>query len=158
MLGSVVVQVVVLGVQQDELVLVWLLKLNFEFVCLLCYEGMFGDWLIVVYFGLKMDEEGVYGEYQFVDMGEVVLFVGDCDGDMLEIEELNDGINIIGVWIGCFDVMGDLKVDWMNLDELDLQLVVLCLVLGKCVVLQVCDGCVYEIEMVGGVVNLCIDD
>lgn len=43
--------------------LVWLLKLNFEFVCLLCYEGMFGDWLIVVYFGLKMDEEGVYGEY-----------------------------------------------------------------------------------------------
>lgn len=53
-------------------------------------------------------------------MGEVVLFVGDCDGDMLEIEELNDGINIIGVWIGCFDVMGDLKVDWMNLDELDL--------------------------------------
>ncbi|AZQ51260.1 hypothetical protein [Burkholderia cenocepacia] len=154
----VAAQAVAPGVQQDEPAPARPLKLNPEFARLPRYEGTLGDRPIVVHLGPKTDEEGVHGEYQFADTGEVVLLAGDRDGDTLEIEESNDGTNITGVWIGHFDATGDLKADRMNSDESDPQPVVLRLAPGKRAALQVRDGRVNEIETVGGVVNLRTDD
>ncbi|ACA90968.1 MULTISPECIES: hypothetical protein [Burkholderia cepacia complex] len=151
-------QAVVPGVQQDEPAPARPLKPNPEFARLPRYEGTLSDRPIVVHLGPKTDEEGVHGEYQFADTGEVVLLAGDRDGDTLEIEESNDGTNITGVWIGRFDATGDLKADRMNSDESDPQPVVLHLAPGKRAALQVRDGRVREIETVGGVVNLRTDD
>ncbi|MDN7878581.1 hypothetical protein [Burkholderia aenigmatica] len=156
--GVVAAQAVAPGVQQDEPALARPLKPNPEFARLPRYEGTLGDRPIVVHLGPKTDEEGVHGEYQFADTGEVVLLAGDRDGDTLEIEESNDGTNITGVWIGRFDATGDLKADRMNSDESDPQPVVLRLAPGKRAALQVRDGRVQEIETVGGVVNLRTDD
>ncbi|MCA8066826.1 hypothetical protein LGM89_19510 [Burkholderia sp. AU31624] len=146
------------GAQQDEPAMARPLKPNPEFARLPRYEGTLGDRPIVVHLGPKTDEEGVHGEYQFADTGEVVLLAGDRDGDTLEIEESNDGTNITGVWIGRFDATGALKADRMNSDESDPQPVVLRLAPGKRAALQVRDGRVQEIETVGGVVNLRTDD
>ncbi|MBN3839206.1 hypothetical protein [Burkholderia sp. Ac-20349] len=156
--GVSAAQAVAPGVQQDEPALARPLKPNPEFARLPRYEGTLGDRPIVVHLGPKTDEEGVHGEYQFADTGEVVLLAGDRDGDTLEIEESNDGTNITGVWIGRFDATGDLKADRMNSDESDPQPVVLRLAPGKRAALQVRDGRVQEIETVGGVVNLRTDD
>ncbi|HIE4198168.1 MULTISPECIES: hypothetical protein [Burkholderia] len=156
--GSVAAQAVAPGVQQDEPAPARPLKPNPEFARLPRYEGTLGDRPIVVHLGPKTDEEGVHGEYQFADTGEVVLLAGDRDGDTLEIEESNDGTNITGVWIGRFDATGDLKADRMNSDESDPQPVVLRLAPGKRAALQVRDGRMHEIETVGGVVNLRTDD
>ncbi|MCA7997819.1 hypothetical protein [Burkholderia metallica] len=156
--GAVAAQAVAPGVQQDEPAPTRPLKPNPEFARLPRYEGTLGDRPIVVHLGPKTDEEGVHGEYQFADTGEVVLLAGDRDGDTLEIEESNDGTNITGVWIGRFDATGDLKADRMNSDESDPQPVVLRLAPGKRAALQVRDGRVQEIETVGGVVNLRTDD
>nr|WP_249172702.1 hypothetical protein [Burkholderia dolosa] len=143
------------GVQQeDEPAPARPLRPNPEFAQLPRYEGTLGDRPIVVHLGPKTDEEGVHGEYQFADTGEVVLLAGDRDGDTLEIEESNDGTNITGVWIGRFDATGDLKADRMNADESDPQPVVLRVAPGKRAALQVRDGRVQEIETVGGIVNL----
>ncbi|MCA7953820.1 hypothetical protein LGM43_26485 [Burkholderia seminalis] len=155
---GVAAQGVAPGVQQDEPAPARPLKPNPEFARLPRYEGTLGDRPIVVHLGPKTDEEGVHGEYQFADTGEVVLLAGDRDGDTLEIEESNDGTNITGVWIGRFDATGDLKADRMNSDESDPQPVVLRLAPGKRAALQVRDGRVREIETVGGVVNLRTDD
>ncbi|WP_176047878.1 hypothetical protein [Burkholderia sp. BCC1644] len=154
----VAAQAVAPGVQQDEPAAARPLKPNPEFARLPRYEGTLGDRPIVVHLGPKTDEEGVHGEYQFADTGEVVLLAGDRDGDTLEIEESNDGTNITGVWVGRFDTTGDLKADRMNSDESDPQPVVLRLAPGKRAALQVRDGRVQEIETVGGVVNLRTDD
>ncbi|WP_423392429.1 hypothetical protein [Burkholderia sp. LMG 21824] len=156
--GVVAAQAAAAGMQQDEPALARPLKPNPEFARLPRYEGTLGDRPIVVHLGPKTDEEGVHGEYQFADTGEVVLLAGDRDGDTLEIEESNDGTNITGVWIGRFDATGDLKADRMNSDESDPQPVVLHLAPGKRAALQVRDGRVQEIETVGGVVNLRTDD
>ncbi|BAX57766.1 hypothetical protein [Burkholderia stabilis] len=156
--GAVAAQAVAPGVQQDEAAPARPLRPNPEFARLPRYEGMLGDRPIVVHLGPKKDEEGVHGEYQFADTGEVVLLAGDRDGDTLEIEESNDGTNITGVWIGRFDATGDLKADRMNSDESDPQPVVLRLAPAKRAALQVRDGRVQEIETVGGVVNLRTDD
>ncbi|VWC32972.1 hypothetical protein [Burkholderia lata] len=156
--GAVAAQAVAPGVQQDEPATARPLKPNPEFARLPRYEGTLGDRPIVVHLGPKTDEEGVHGEYQFADTGEVVLLAGDRDGDTLEIEESNDGTNITGVWIGRFDATGDLKADRMNSDESDPQPVVLRLAPGKRAALQVRDGRVQEIETVSGVVNLRTDD
>ncbi|MDN7430630.1 hypothetical protein CFB89_08920 [Burkholderia sp. AU16741] len=155
---GVAAQAVAPGVQQGEPAPARPLKPNPEFARLPRYEGTLGDRPIVVHLGPKTDEEGVHGEYQFADTGEVVLLAGDRDGDTLEIEESNDGTNITGVWIGRFDATGDLKADRMNSDESDPQPVVLRLAPGKRAALQVRDGRVQEIETVGGVVNLRTDD
>ncbi|VBB10314.1 hypothetical protein [Burkholderia stabilis] len=156
--GAVAAQAVAPGAQQDEPALARPLRPNPEFARLPRYEGTLGDRPIVVHLGPKTDEEGVHGEYQFADTGEVVLLAGDRDGDTLEIEESNDGTNITGVWVGRFDATGDLKADRMNSDESDPQPVVLRLAPGKRTALQVRDGRVQEIETVGGVVNLSTDD
>ncbi|KVU53670.1 hypothetical protein [Burkholderia cepacia] len=156
--GVVAAQAVAPGVQQDEPAPARPLKPNPEFARLPRYEGTLGDRPIVVHLGPKTDEEGVHGEYQFADTGEVVLLAGDRDGDTLEIEESNDGTNITGVWIGRFDATGTLKADRMNSDESDPQPVVLRLAPGKRAALQVRDGRVQEIETVGGVVNLRTDN
>ncbi|UVE65386.1 hypothetical protein L2Y90_16365 [Burkholderia pyrrocinia] len=156
--GAVAAQAVAPGAQQDEAAPARPLRPNPEFARLPRYEGTLGDRPIVVHLGPKTDEEGVHGEYQFADTGEVVLLAGDRDGDTLEIEESNDGTNISGVWIGRFDTTGDLKADRMNSDESDPQPVVLRLAPGKRAALQVRDGRVQEIETVGGVVNLRTDD
>ncbi|KWE57694.1 hypothetical protein [Burkholderia sp. MSMB2157WGS] len=156
--AAIEAQAVAPGVQQDEPAPARPLKPNPEFARLPRYEGTLGDRPIVVHLGPKTDEEGVHGEYQFADTGEVVLLAGDRDGDTLEIEESNDGTNITGVWIGRFDAAGDLKADRMNSDESDPQPVVLRLAPGKRAALQVRDGRVREIETVGGVVNLRTDD
>ncbi|WP_175964448.1 hypothetical protein [Burkholderia pyrrocinia] len=156
--GAVAAQAVAPGAQQDEAAPARPLRPNPEFARLPRYEGTLGDRPIVVHLGPKTDEEGVHGEYQFADTGEVVLLAGDRDGDTLEIEESNDGTNISGVWIGRFDATGDLKADRMNSDESDPQPVVLRLAPGKRAALQVRDGRVQEIETVGSVVNLRTDD
>ncbi|BBA42302.1 MULTISPECIES: hypothetical protein [Burkholderia] len=156
--GAVAAQAVAPGAQQDEPAMARPLKPNPEFARLPRYEGTLGDRPIVVHLGPKTDEEGVHGEYQFADTGEVVLLAGDRDGDTLEIEESNDGTNITGVWIGRFDATGALKADRMNSDESDPQPVVLRLAPGKRAALQVRDGRVQEIETVGGIVNLRTDD
>ncbi|KVD03792.1 hypothetical protein WI77_30665 [Burkholderia ubonensis] len=134
------------------------LKPNPEFARLPRYEGTLGGRPIVVHLGPKENEEGVHGEYQFADTGEVILLAGDRDGDTLEIEESNDGTNITGVWIGRFDASGGLKADRMNADESDPQPVVLRPARGSRAALQVRDGRVQEIETVGGVVDLRADD
>ncbi|MGU7774910.1 hypothetical protein ACV229_32635 [Burkholderia sp. MR1-5-21] len=141
-------------VQQDDAAPARPLRPNPEFARLPRYEGTLGDRPIVVHLGPKENEEGVHGEYQFTDTGEVVLLAGDRDGDTLEIEESNDGTNITGVWIGRFDGSGGLKADRMNSDESDPQPVVLRPAHGTRAALQVRDGRVQEIETVGGVVNL----
>ncbi|MCA3846425.1 MAG: hypothetical protein IOB09_18735, partial [Burkholderia sp.] len=73
----VAAQAVAPGVQQDEPAAVRPLKPNPEFARLPRYEGTLGDRPIVVHLGPKTDEEGVHGEYQFADTGEVVLLAGD---------------------------------------------------------------------------------
>ncbi|AOI57625.1 hypothetical protein [Burkholderia diffusa] len=156
--GVVEAQAAGTDAQQDEATPARPLRPNPEFARLPRYEGTLGDRPIVVHLGPKTDEEGVHGEYQFADTGEVVLLAGDRDGDTLEIEESNDGTNITGVWIGRFDATGDLKADRMNSDESDPQPVVLRLAPGKRAALQVRDGRVREIETVGGIVNLRADD
>ncbi|MGK8202711.1 hypothetical protein ACRS8P_30210 [Burkholderia cenocepacia] len=144
--------------QQDDTAPARPLRPNPEFARLPRYEGTLGDRPIVVHLGPKTDEEGVHGEYQFADTGEVILLAGDRDGDTLEIEESNDGTNITGVWIGRFDATGALKADRMNSDESDPQPVVLHPAPAKRAALQVRDGRVQEIETVGGIMNLRTDD
>ncbi|CAB3745685.1 hypothetical protein GQ57_35440 [Burkholderia sp. MSh2] len=156
--GAVAAQAAAPGAQQDDPAPARPLRPNPEFARLPRYEGTLGGRPIVVHLGPKTDEEGVHGEYQFADTGEVVLLAGDRDGDTLEIEESNDGTNITGIWVGRFDATGDLKADRMNSDESDPQPVVLRLAPGKRAALQVRDGRVQEIETVGGVVNLRTDD
>nr|WP_254209278.1 hypothetical protein [Burkholderia multivorans] len=144
--------------QQDDTAPARPLRPNPEFARLPRYEGTLGGRPIVVHLGPKTDEEGVHGEYQFADTGEVILLAGDRDGDTLEVEESNDGTNITGVWIGRFDATGGLKADRMNADESDPQPVVLRAAPGKRAALQVRDGRVQEIETVGNVVMLRSDD
>ncbi|WP_175923516.1 hypothetical protein [Burkholderia latens] len=152
--GAAAAQATAPGAQQDEAAPARPLRPSPEFARLPRYEGTLGDRPIVVHLGPKTDEEGVHGEYQFADTGEVILLAGDRDGDTLEIEESNDGTNITGVWIGRFDATGALKADRMNSDESDPQPVVLRPAPDKRAALQVRDGRVQEIETVAGVVNL----
>ncbi|WP_175689720.1 hypothetical protein [Burkholderia anthina] len=156
--GMAAAQVAASGAQQDEPAPARALRPNPEFARLPRYEGTLGDRPIIVHLGPKTDEEGVHGEYQFTDTGEVILLAGDRDGDTLEIEESNDGTNITGVWIGRFDSTGDLTADRMNSDESDPQPVVLHSTPARRAALQVRSGQVQDIETVGGVVNLRTDD
>ncbi|MGS0892145.1 hypothetical protein ACVBGC_06225 [Burkholderia stagnalis] len=144
--------------QQDEAAPARPLRPNPEFANLPRYEGTLGTRTIVVHLGPKTDEEGVHGEYQFTDTGEVILLAGDRDGDTLEIEESNDGTNITGVWVGRFDATGNLAADRMNSDESDPQPVVLHPTPARRTALQVRDGRARTIETVGGVVDLRTDN
>lgn len=88
------------------------------------YDGMLGSRRIVLRLGRKTDADdptGVHGEYQFVDTGEVVLVAGDREGDVLEIEESNDGTAITGNWVGRFAADGSLAGDRMNIDDSEPQ-------------------------------------
>lgn len=83
------------------------------------YVGTLGKRQIVLRLGAKAggDAEGVHGEYQYTDTGEVILVAGDRDGSTLEIEESNDGTHIIGNWVGTFAADGSISGDRMNVDD-----------------------------------------
>jgi len=83
------------------------------------YAGTLGNRRIVLRLGAKTgeDREGVHGEYQYADTGEVILVAGDRDGSTLEIEESDDGKRIIGNWVGTFAADGTLSGDRMNVDD-----------------------------------------
>lgn len=83
------------------------------------YVGTLGNRQIVLRLGQKggEDTEGVHGEYQYTDTGEVILVAGDRDGSTLEIEESNDGKKIIGNWVGQFAADGSLSGERMNIDD-----------------------------------------
>ncbi len=95
---------------------------NPEFAHFPRYGGMLGSRRIVLRLGDKTDDpSGVHGEYQFVDTGAVVLVAGDREGDLLEIEESNDGTAITGNWVGRFAADGSLAGERMNVDDSDPQ-------------------------------------
>jgi hypothetical protein len=84
------------------------------------YTGTLGSRRIVLRLGRKAeadDPTGVHGEYQFVDTGEVVLVAGDREGDVLEIEDSDDGSTITGNWVGRFGSDGSLTGQRMNPDD-----------------------------------------
>jgi hypothetical protein len=83
------------------------------------YVGTLGNRQIVLRLGAKGgdDAQGVHGEYQYTDTGEVILVAGDRDGNTLEIEESNDGKRIVGNWVGTFAADGSLSGDRMNVDD-----------------------------------------
>ena len=98
------------------------LKPSPEFTRFPRYTGALGARRIVLRLGAKTDDPtGVHGEYQYADTGEVILLAGDRDGDMLEIEESNDGTHITGNWVGTFAADGSLSGDRMNVDDSDPQ-------------------------------------
>jgi hypothetical protein len=91
---------------------------NPEFANFPRYGGMLGARRIVLRLGQKSDDpSGVHGEYQFADTGEVILVAGDREGDLLEIEESNDGTAITGNWVGRFAADGSLAGERMNVDD-----------------------------------------
>lgn len=83
------------------------------------YTGTLGNRQIVLRLGAQAgdDPEGVHGEYQYADTGEVILVAGDHYGSTLEIEESNDGTHIIGNWVGTFAADGSVSGDRMNVDD-----------------------------------------
>lgn len=84
------------------------------------YAGTLGSRRIVLRLGNKTeadDPTGVHGEYQFVDTGAVVLVAGDREGDVLEIEDSDDGSTISGNWVGRFAADGSLAGERMNPDD-----------------------------------------
>lgn len=96
------------------------LKPNPEYAKFPRYTGTLGARRIVLRLGNKTetdDPTGVHGEYQFVDTGEVVLVAGDREGDVLEIEDSDDGSTISGNWVGRFAPDGSLAGDRMNPDD-----------------------------------------
>lgn len=96
------------------------LKPNPEYVNFPCYAGTLGSRRIVLRLGNKTeadDPTGVHGEYQFADTGEVVLVAGDREGDVLEIEDSDDGSTITGNWVGRFAADGSLTGQRMNPDD-----------------------------------------
>ncbi|HTH61568.1 MAG TPA: hypothetical protein VL689_15600 [Paraburkholderia sp.] len=95
------------------------LKPNPAFAQFPRYVGTLGNRQIVLRLGAKSgdDTEGVHGEYQYADTGEVILVAGDRDGSTLEIEESNDGTHIVGNWVGTFADDGSLTGDRMNVDD-----------------------------------------
>ncbi|HEY1611916.1 MAG TPA: hypothetical protein VGG24_21830 [Paraburkholderia sp.] len=95
------------------------LKPNPAYARFPAYTGTLGNRPIVLRLGQKggEDAEGVHGEFQYSDTGEVILVAGDREGSTLEIEESNDGKNIIGNWVGRFDADGSLSGDRMNTDD-----------------------------------------
>jgi hypothetical protein len=98
------------------------LEPNPEFADFPRYAGTLGSRRIVLRLGKKTDDpSGVHGEYQFADTGEVVLVAGDREGDVLEIEESNDGTTITGNWVGRFSADGTLAGDRMNVDDSEPQ-------------------------------------
>nr|WP_245965088.1 hypothetical protein [Trinickia dinghuensis] len=95
---------------------------NPEFANFPRYAGTLGARHIVLRLGKKTDDPtGVHGEYQFADTGEVVLVAGDREGDVLEIEDSDDGSTISGNWVGRFAADGTLAGDRMNPDDSDPQ-------------------------------------
>lgn len=95
---------------------------NPEFANFPRYGGTLGARRIVLRLGKKTDDPtGVHGEYQFADTGEVLLVAGDRDGDVLEIEDSDDGSTITGNWVGRFSPDGSLAGDRMNTDDSDPQ-------------------------------------
>lgn len=91
---------------------------NPEFADFPRYGGTLGARRIVLRLGKKTDDPtGVHGEYQFADTGEVVLVAGDREGDVLEIEDSDDGHAISGNWVGRFAPDGTLAGDRMDPDD-----------------------------------------
>ena len=104
---------------------------NPEFAYFPRFAGTLGARRIVLRLGKKTDDPtGVHGEYQFVDTGQVVLVAGDREGDVLEIEDSDDGSTITGNWVGRFSPDGSLIGDRMNADDSDPQPFVLHLLAG----------------------------
>jgi len=99
------------------------LKPNPAYARLPAYTGTLGKRPIVLRLGPKggEDREGVHGEYQYTDTGEVTLVAGDRDGNTLEVEESNDGTHIVGNWVGRFAADGSVSGDRMNVDDSDPQ-------------------------------------
>lgn len=95
---------------------------NPEFAHFPRYVGMLGTRKIELRLGKKADDPtGVHGEYRFADTGQVVLVAGDREGDVLEIEDSDDGRSIAGNWVGRFTADGILAGDRMNADDTDPQ-------------------------------------
>ena len=95
---------------------------NPEFAHFPRYGGTLGARRIVLRLGKKTDDPtGVHGEYQFADTGAVVLVAGDREGDLLEIEDSDDGSSITGNWVGRFAPDGSLAGERMNPDDSDPQ-------------------------------------
>jgi len=95
---------------------------NPEFAHFPRYVGMLGARKIELRLGKKTDDPtGVHGEYRFADTGKVVLVAGDREGDVLEIEDSEDGRSIAGNWVGRFTADGMLVGDRMNADDSDPQ-------------------------------------
>lgn len=94
------------------------LKPSAEFAQFPRYVGMLGKRQIVMRLGPKTDDpNGVHGEYQFTDTGEVILIAGDHEGTTLEGEESNDGTHITGNWVGTFAADGTLSGERMEVDD-----------------------------------------
>jgi len=82
------------------------------------YAGTLGGQAIELLLGPKSDDPGeLHGEYHVLATGAVVLVAGERDGDVLQLEESNDGTHISGQWVGRYSANGALEGDRMNDDE-----------------------------------------
>lgn len=143
--------------QQDDTAPARPLRPNPEFARLPRYEGTLGGRPIVVHLGPKTDEEGVHGEYQFVDTGK--SFCWPATATATRSKSRNRTTARTSPASGSVGSMQRAaKADRMNADESDPQPVVLRAAPGKRAALQVRDGRVQEIETVGNVVMVRSDD
>lgn len=94
------------------------LKPSPEFAQFPRYAGTLGKRAIVLRLGAKTDDpQGVHGEYQYADTGQVILVAGDRNGATLEVEESDDGTQITGNWVGTFAADGTLSGERMDVDD-----------------------------------------
>lgn len=94
------------------------LKPDPEFARYPRYVGTLGAQRVELLLGPKSDDPGeLHGEYHMLDTGSVVLVAGERDGDVLQLEESNDGTHITGQWVGRYGADGVIEGDRMNDDE-----------------------------------------
>lgn len=94
------------------------LKPDPEFARYPRYVGTLGAQRVELLLGPKSDDPGeLHGEYHLLDSGAVILVAGERDGDVLQLEESNDGTHITGQWVGRYDADGAIEGDRMNDDE-----------------------------------------
>ncbi len=94
------------------------LKPDPEFARYPHYVGTLGAQRVELLLGPKSDDPGeLHGEYHMLDTGSVVLVAGERDGDVLQLEESNDGTHITGQWVGRYSADGVIEGDRLNDDE-----------------------------------------
>lgn len=82
------------------------------------YVGTLGAQRVELLLGPKSeDPDELHGEYHLLDSGAVIRVAGERDGDVLQLEESNDGTHITGQWVGRYDTDGAIEGDRMNDDE-----------------------------------------